>query len=184
MTLFLSLLLTYFLINWIPIIARRAGIGMISAVLGVVALNFGAIVGCLVIGRLADRHGRLTLILGIGFALGAVAIALIGVAPHSSAWLLTAAFLAGVCSVGAQMCTVVYCASFYDTALRSTGVGWAIGIGRIGSIVGPVMGGLLLGNGMDVSALFLLVGAMSIGSAIAILAMGKLAPRERVPVLA
>ena len=172
-TLFLSLLLTYFLINWIPIIARRSGIGMTSAVLGVAALNLGAIVGCLTLGRLADRHGRRTTVLALAFAFGALPIGLIGAAHQSSVWLLGSAFVAGASSIGAQMCTVVYCANFYDTALRSTGVGWALGIGRIGSVVGPVVGGLLIRGGMASATLFVLIGMMSIGSAITILAFGR-----------
>lgn len=172
-TLFLSLLLTYFLINWIPLIARESGLSLSSALLGVAALNLGAIAGCLAIGRLADRYGRLTRLLGSAFLLGAVAISSLGISPHSSAWLLGAAFLSGGLSVGAQMCTVVYCASFYETALRSTGVGWAIGIGRVGSIVGPVLGGLLLAFGVAVGALFAIVGVMSVGSGIAVLALGR-----------
>lgn len=181
-TLFLSLLLTYFLINWIPLIARESGLALSSAVLAVSALNLGAIAGCLTIGRLADRFGRLTRLLGLAFLLGSVAIGSLGVAPHSSAWLLAAAFLAGGLSLGAQMCTVVYCASFYETALRSTGVGWAIGIGRIGSIVGPALGGLLLAAGVAAGTLFVIIGAMSVGSGIAVLALGRLVARAEAPV--
>jgi MFS transporter, AAHS family, 4-hydroxybenzoate transporter len=183
-TLFLSLLLTYFLVNWIPLIARSAGYDMTTAVLGVAALNLGAIAGCLLIGRLADRHGRLTRLLGAAFVLGAVAIGLIGASGRSSLWLLTAAFLSGACSLGAQMCTVVYCANFYDTALRSTGVGWAIGIGRIGSIVGPAMGGILIAAGVTAGTLFVLIGAMSVGSGVAVLALGRCAGERRAAVLA
>ncbi|HEY2036432.1 MAG TPA: MFS transporter [Steroidobacteraceae bacterium] len=183
-TLFLSLLLTYFLINWIPLIARSAGYDMTSAMLGVAALNLGAIIGCLVIGRLADRYGRLTRLLGLAFMLGAVAIGLIGASGHSSVWLLAAAFLSGACSIGAQMCTVVYCAEFYETALRSTGVGWAIGIGRIGSIVGPAMGGILIAAGLASSTLFVLIGAMSVGSGIAVLALGRCAVAQDAAALA
>jgi MFS transporter, AAHS family, 4-hydroxybenzoate transporter len=171
-TLFLSLLLTYFLINWMPIIARQNGIGMTAAVLAVAALNLGAIVGCLAIGRLCDLYGRATIIIGCAFGLGAVAIALIGFSRQSVAVLLAVTFLAGVFSIGAQMCTIALCASFYETSLRATGVGWAIGIGRIGSIVGPVLGGVLIAAGMAAVSLFILVGAMSIGSAIAIVALG------------
>jgi AAHS family 4-hydroxybenzoate transporter-like MFS transporter len=178
-TLFLSLLLTYFLINWIPIIARQSGIGMANAVLGVAALNLGAIVGCLMLGRLADRYGRRTTFLALAFAFGALPVGFIGAAHQSSAWLLSTAFLAGASSIGAQMCTVVYCASFYDTALRSTGVGWALGIGRIGSVVGPVVGGLLLRGGVAASTLFVLIGLMSIGSAITILVFGRLSVEEQ-----
>ncbi|MDB6087131.1 MAG: hypothetical protein JWN43_5012, partial [Gammaproteobacteria bacterium] len=179
-TLFLSLLLTYFLVNWMPIIARQNGIGMRAAVLAVAALNLGAIVGCLAIGRLCDLYGRAAIIIGCAFGLGAVAIALIGVSKQSVAVLLAVTFLAGVFSIGAQMCTVVLCASFYETALRATGVGWAIGIGRIGSIVGPVVGGLLIAAGMAGASLFILAGAMSVGSAIAIAALGLRSARRPV----
>jgi AAHS family 4-hydroxybenzoate transporter-like MFS transporter len=179
-TLFLSLLLTYFLVNWMPIIARQSGIGMTAAVLAVAALNLGAIVGCLAIGRLCDLYGRATTIIGCAFGLGAVAIALIGVSKQSVAVLLTVTFLAGVFSIGAQMCTIALCASFYETSLRATGVGWAIGIGRIGAIVGPVIGGVLIAAGMAAGSLFILVGAMSIGSAIAIVALGLRTARRPV----
>jgi AAHS family 4-hydroxybenzoate transporter-like MFS transporter len=157
-TLFLSLLLTYFLVNWMPIIARQNGIGMTAAVLAVAALNLGAIVGCLTIGRLCDLYGRPTIIIGCAFV----------------------TFLAGVLSIGAQMCTIVLCASFYETSLRATGVGWAIGIGRIGSIVGPVLGGVLIVAGTAAVSLFILVGTISIGSAIAIVALGLRTARQPV----
>jgi AAHS family 4-hydroxybenzoate transporter-like MFS transporter len=179
-TLFLSLLLTYFLVNWMPLIARQSGVGMTAAVLAVAALNLGAIVGCLTIGRLCDLFGRATIIIGCAFGLGAVAIASIGISRHSVAALLASTFLAGVFSIGAQMCTIALCASFYETSLRATGVGWAIGIGRIGSIVGPVLGGVLIAAGMSSVFLFILVGSMSIGSAIAIVALGVRTARRLV----
>jgi AAHS family 4-hydroxybenzoate transporter-like MFS transporter len=172
-TLFLSLLLTYFLVNWMPMIARQGGIGMTAAVLAVAALNLGAIVGCLVIGRLCDRYRQATTVIGCAVGLGALAIASIGMAKQSVGALLAATFLAGALSIGAQMCTVALCATFYETSLRVTGVGWAIGMGRIGSIVGPVLGGVLLAAGMAPQSLFALVGVMSIGSAAAIVALGR-----------
>ncbi|MDB6104462.1 MAG: hypothetical protein JWO52_4461 [Gammaproteobacteria bacterium] len=177
-TLFLSLLLTYFLVNWMPIIARQSGIGITAAVLAVAALNLGAIVGCLTIGRLCDRYGHATIVIGCAFGLGAVAIALIGVFRQTAVALLAVTFLAGVFSIGAQMCTIALCASFYDTSLRVTGVGWAIGVGRIGSIVGPVLGGVLIAAGMAAVPLFILVGAMSVGSAIAIVTLGLRSARR------
>ncbi|HWF00059.1 MAG TPA: MFS transporter [Caulobacteraceae bacterium] len=177
-TLFLSLLLTYFLISWIPVIARQSGIDMSSAVLAVAAVNGGAIVGCLAIGALADRSGRATLVIGAAFALGAVAIVLIGQAGRSGAWLLAASFMAGVLSIGAQMCTVAFCAAFYDTPLRATGVGWAIGVGRIGAIVGPVLGGVLLATGMPLQTLFAIVAAMSVGAALGVTGVGAGAARR------
>jgi AAHS family 4-hydroxybenzoate transporter-like MFS transporter len=181
-TLFLSLLLTYYLINWIPIIARRNGLGIESAVIAVSMLNLGSIVGCVVIGRLADRFGP-ALIIAPSFTLGAVAIASIGYAGQSGALLSGMAFMAGALSIGAQMCTIALCASFYETLVRATGVGWSIGVSRVGAIVGPVVGGILLGAGVSSSSLFLIAGLISFGAAIAMFAMGWFVLRVRAPAI-
>lgn len=181
-TLFLSLLLTYFLINWIPIIARRNGLGIESAVIAVSMLNLGSIVGCVVIGRLADRFGP-AIIIGPAFTLGAVAVASIGYAGESGALLCTMAFMAGALSIGAQMCTIALCASFYETLLRATGVGWSIGVSRVGAIVGPVVGGILLGAGVASSSLFMIAGLVSFGAAMAMFAMGWFVLRVRAPAI-
>jgi AAHS family 4-hydroxybenzoate transporter-like MFS transporter len=178
MTLFLSLLLTYFLINWIPIVARQSGLTIGSAVHAVSMLNLGAVVGCVIIGRLADKRGA-ALMIGISFLLGAAAIAMLGRYGHSSLWLSIIAFFAGAFSIGAQMCTIALCADFYETFLRSTGVGWSIGIGRIGAIVGPVVGGLMLGAGVPVSILFLAVAATSCAAAATVFSMGYFALRSK-----
>jgi MFS transporter, AAHS family, 4-hydroxybenzoate transporter len=170
-TLFLSLLLSYFLVNWIPIVARQTGMTIESAVLAVAMLNLGSIIGCFVIGRIADRRGP-AVIIGVCFACGAVAIAMIGQVGQSSALLLAITFVAGFFSIGAQLCTVAFVASFYETFLRATGVGWSVGVGRVGAIIGPVLGGLLLGAGVGTPTLFVVTGVASLGSAAAMLAMG------------
>lgn len=174
-TLFMSLLLTYLLINWIPLVARDTGIGTSGAVLAVASLNLGSIAGQLVIGRLADRRSP-TAVTGTAFVLGGVAIAAIGLAGHSSAALLATTFVAGFLSIGAQMCTVALCAIFYETSLRATGVGWAMGIGRIGGIVGPVLGGFAVSAGTDVPLLFLLTGVASLCAGAAAFARSRTAP--------
>jgi AAHS family 4-hydroxybenzoate transporter-like MFS transporter len=170
-TIFLSLLLTYFLINWIPIVARQAGFDIESAVRAVALLNLGAILGCALLGRLADRYGP-AVVIGLAYAFGAAAIALLGQAGQSAALLLTIAFAAGFLSIGAQMCAVALCASFYDTYSRATGVGASMGVGRIGAIVGPVIGGMLLAAGVGAPVLFIVAGLTSFGAALAVLSMG------------
>jgi AAHS family 4-hydroxybenzoate transporter-like MFS transporter len=170
-TLFFSLLMTFFLVNWIPVIARHGGIGIGNAVLAVAMLNWGSIVGCVALGWLIDRF-RPALVISLGFAGGAVAIAAIGQVEAATSSLLALTFTAGFLSIGAQMCTVAFCAGFYGTELRATGVGWSLGISRIGAIAGPVLGGMLLGIGVAAPALFFLVGAASVCAAIAMLAMG------------
>lgn len=176
-TFLLSLMLAYFLVNWLPLLARQAGVGMQGAVLGVAALNLGAILGCLIIGRLADRIGPARPI-ALGYALGAVAIALIGVSAHSAPLMLFLCFVAGALSIGAQMCVVALGAMFYETAIRATGVGWLMGIGRIGAILGPILGAVLIARGVSASSLFVIAGGVSLLAAIGVFAMGAFVLRK------
>jgi AAHS family 4-hydroxybenzoate transporter-like MFS transporter len=170
-TFLLTLMLSYFLVNWLPLLTRQAGVGMQSAVLGVAALNLGAILGCLIIGRLVDRHGA-ALPIGAAYILGGAAIALIGLNAHAAPLMLTLCFVAGGFSVGAQMCVVALCATFYRTELRATGVGWLMGAGRIGAILGPILGGALIARGMSATHLFFVAGGVSLLTALTVFAMG------------
>jgi AAHS family 4-hydroxybenzoate transporter-like MFS transporter len=169
-TLFLSLMLTVFLVSWMPLLVRRSGLPMESAVLAVTALNLGGIIGGFLIGRLCDRMASAMPIV-MAYLLGAIAISLIGFTGHSSPLLLAAAFVAGLFTVGAQMCAIALSAQIYDTSLRSTGVGWAFGVGRIGAVVGPVAGGLLIGSGAPIPALFLIGGLVALGAAATVFAL-------------
>lgn len=176
MTFLLSLMLAYFLVNWLPMIAQRAGSGVVGASLGIAALNLGAILGCLVIGRIADRTGGAQPI-GWGYALGAVAIALIGLVAHSAPLLLAMCFVAGALSIGAQMCIVAMGAMYYETAIRATGVGWLMGMGRFGAILGPILGGILIGDGMSATGLFLVAAGISALAAVGAFAIAAWVPR-------
>ena len=84
----------------------------------------------------------------------AVCIFLIGEAGASIGLLVVTVFAAGLCVVGGQMSANALAAEFYPTAMRSTGVGWALGIGRIGSIIGPTLGGILLSRGGGTRQIF------------------------------
>jgi MFS transporter, AAHS family, 4-hydroxybenzoate transporter len=175
---FLSLLMSYFLVNWIPVVARSSGMDLKSAVVAVATLNLGAVVGCIALGRLADRFGPAVTI-GCAYLVGAIAIAAIGRAGDSTGLLYATTFLAGAFSIGAQMCTVALCAGFYETFLRATGIGWSIGVGRIGAIVGPVLGGILLGAGFAPPSLFIVISLTSMGAALAVFALGWWVLRPR-----
>jgi AAHS family 4-hydroxybenzoate transporter-like MFS transporter len=166
-TLFLSLLLTVFLVSWMPLLARQSGLGIQAAVLAITALNIGAIIGGFVIGRLCDRFASAKPI-AVAYALGGVAIALIGVVGTSSGLLLAVAFVAGLFTVGAQMTAIALSSHLYETSLRSTGVGWAFGVGRIGAVVGPLVGGVLVGAQVPIPVLFLIAGAVALCAALAV----------------
>jgi MFS transporter, AAHS family, 4-hydroxybenzoate transporter len=81
--------------------------------------------------------------IGLVYSFGAAATALIGYSGQSGTLLLGASFVAGFLSIGAQMCTVALCASVYETKIRATGVGWTVGVGRIGAVAGLMLGGTL-----------------------------------------
>jgi AAHS family 4-hydroxybenzoate transporter-like MFS transporter len=78
-------------------------------------------------------------------------------------------------AVGAQMCIIGLSASFYDTSLRATGVGWSLGAGRVGAVVGPLIGGVLIAAGLSMPALFFVAGLVSLAAALAVFALGNAA---------
>ncbi|MBB4512592.1 MFS transporter [Paraburkholderia fungorum] len=170
-TLFLSLLLTYFLISWIPLIARASGANVRAGVIAVSLLNLGAVCGSIPLGRLGDRYSPWRVIRA-GFAAGAVPIFFIGLGQHSPVLLCVATFVAGMLSIGAQMCTVSYAAALYSTQLRGTGVGWAMGIGRLGAIAGPMLGGLLVNVSMNPPILFAFAAGASLAAGGSMWALG------------
>ncbi len=86
---------------------------------------------------------------------------------------LVAASLCGIGTIGAQNCNNGVAAKFYPTAIRATGVGWALAVGRIGSIFGALIGGALLATGMDNRTLFLVAAVPPLCAAIGYIAMGR-----------
>jgi AAHS family 4-hydroxybenzoate transporter-like MFS transporter len=178
-TFMLSLMLSYFLVNWLPLLSHQAGAGAGYAVLGVAALNLGAIAGCLTLGRLINRHGPIVPI-SVAYTIGGGVIALIGISGNSGALLLGTCFLAGAFSIGAQMCIVGLAATFYETSIRATGVGWLIGTGRIGAILGPIFGAILISYAVSAPSLFQIAGAISFSAAVGVFLLGFSGYRERV----
>ena len=86
-----------------------------------------------------------------------------------------AIFIAGFCIVGGQTAANALAAGFYPTSVRSTGVGWALGIGRVGSIVGPLVGGVLLSQKWSAGDVFMAAAAAALCAALAAFSLGRLA---------
>jgi AAHS family 4-hydroxybenzoate transporter-like MFS transporter len=143
---FSNLLVMYFLVNWLPSLLSIAGSSLSVATLSTALLNLGGIVGAVLLSRLINGPHAL-LALASAYVLAAVALLLIARADGNIPILLTGAGLAGAVVVGGQIAMNAVTASFYPAQIRATGIGWALGIGRVGSIVGPLLGGLLLGSG-------------------------------------
>ncbi len=140
---FMSLLDLFFITNWLPTIIHDAGVPVGRAALITAMYQVGGTIGTLLLGRLFDRFSPFFM-LALTYLTASVFVLLIGTTGTSIGALVLTVFGAGFCVVGGQIGANALTANSYPTAIRSTGVGWALGIGRIGSIIGPMIGGLLL----------------------------------------
>lgn len=141
--LFCLLVVTYFLLSWTPLLLVGAGASAKLAALAPVLLNLGGIAGALASARVIDRFGPYlpgaTLLLA-----GAVALAVLGRAIAGGPLALVALFVTGMLLLGPQLTFPAMAAELFPPAVRATGAGWLSGVGRLGSIVGPLVGGLLV----------------------------------------
>jgi AAHS family 4-hydroxybenzoate transporter-like MFS transporter len=170
---FMSLLDIYFLANWLPTVLNDLGASVSEAVMIGSLLQVGGVVGTFALGSVIDRFSFRALALvyfGAVFAVGAI-----GQLSHSAALVSIAIFAAGFCVVGGQIAANALAAAFYPTSVRSSGVGWALGIGRIGSIIGPLVGGMLLAAKWSTSAVFMTAAAAALCAALAALSLSRLA---------
>lgn len=173
LTFFMSLLIFYLLSSWLPTIISSAGLSLKEASLVTVMLATGGTVGGLVLGALMDRANPHA-VLGLSYLCAAGFVALIGSATGSVVLLAVAVFGAGFCVAGSQIGINALSASYYPTASRATGVAWANAVGRIGSVVGSMIGASLLGLGLGLPATFGLVAVPALVAAISIVLKSRL----------
>lgn len=139
---FMCLLMVYALGSWLPKLMLQAGYSLGASMLFLFALNIGGMLGAIGGGMLADRF-NIKKVLTFMFICGAVALILLGFnSPQFVLYSLIA--VAGAATIGSQIMLYTFVAQYYPSSVRSTGMGWASGIGRIGAIVGPVLTGALL----------------------------------------
>ncbi|UFQ97131.1 MFS transporter [Pseudomonas wenzhouensis] len=163
---FCCLLMVYALSSWLPKLMANAGYSLGSSLSFLLALNFGGMAGAILGGWLGDRF-NLGKVMVAFFVAAAVSISLLGFkSPTPVLYLLI--FVAGATTIGTQILLYAGAAQFYGLSIRSTGLGWASGIGRNGAIVGPLLGGALMAINLPLQLNFI---AFAIPGAIAALAM-------------
>jgi AAHS family 4-hydroxybenzoate transporter-like MFS transporter len=170
-TFFLSLLMVYLLVSWIPTIAQQTGRDANVGMLAAAVLNITGIVGSLCFGRLSDRLGAFGVV-GSAYVGGACLVLVVGLGTDLAGSIYWVAGLAGFFCIGAQLCVVAIASGHYPPELRATGVGWAMGVGRVGAIAGPLMGALLIRGSTSQHLLFIVLAATSLASGLAVFAMG------------
>jgi len=153
---FCNLVLLYFLANWLPSVVHASGLSLEMANITTAIYQGGGTIGALVLAWICDRVGRAQPVLACAFLGAALCTALIGAAGTTAPALLVSAAGAGFCVVGGQIAANAFTGNYYPAAMRATGVGWALGIGRFGSIFGPLIGGVLIGLDVPTPRLFLL----------------------------
>ena len=169
---FMGLLDIYFLANWLPTVLNDLGASVSEAALIGSLLQIGGVVGTFALGSVVDRFSFRAL--GFTYFAGVFAVAAIGQLGHSAALVSIAIFAAGFCIIGGQIAANGLTAGYYPTAVRATGVGWALGMGRIGSIVGPLVGGLLLSAKWSAASVFLAAAGAALCAALVCFALGRL----------
>ena len=163
---FCCLLMVYALSSWLPKLMANAGYSLGSSLSFLLALNFGGMAGAILGGWLGDRF-NLGKVMVAFFVAAAASISLLGFNSPTPV-LYGLIFIAGATTIGTQILLYAGAAQFYGLSIRSTGLGWASGIGRNGAIVGPLLGGALMAINLPLQLNFI---AFAVPGAIAALAM-------------
>ncbi|MDM0107175.1 MFS transporter [Variovorax sp. J22R24] len=163
---FMCLFMVYALSSWLTRLMAGAGYSLGSALTFVLVLNFGAMIGAVGGGWLADRFHIKYVLVGM-YALAAVSITLLGYrAPTELLFLLVG--LAGASTIGTQIVTYAYVGQFYPMAVRATGIGWASGVGRSGAILAPIVIGSLVGLALPLQQNFMAIAIPAVIAAVAV----------------
>ena len=141
---FMNIVNAYFVASWLPTVVRDMGYSTSIGVMTGATVQVGGVIGTLAIAGIVARVGFVRVLVAC-FAVETVAIALIGQPGLSLALLFVVAFLTGWGIFGGQPTLNSLSATYYPTDLRSTGIGAALGVGRVGAIIGPWIGGEMLG---------------------------------------
>ena len=167
---FMSLLIVYLLTNWLPTLVHSSGMPLAIASQVAVMYQVGGTVGALVIGRMMDKANP-TAVLATSYAFGAIFLVATGMA--TGALLAATVMGVGFCISGSQIGANAYVARYYPTSSRVTGISWALGIGRLGSVIGALVGGVLLSANISFPVLFAIVAVPAAIAALSIFVCGR-----------
>ena len=170
---FMSLLDLYFLSNWLPTVLNDLGASVSEAAAIGSMLQVGGVVGTFALGSIIDRFSFRAL--ALVYFIAVFAVGAIGQLGHSVIFVTMAIFAAGFCIVGGQIAANALAATYYPTSVRATGVGWALGIGRVGSIIGPLVGGALLIAKWSPGSVFMAAAGAALCAAVAAFSLSRLA---------
>ncbi|MBU3848480.1 MAG: MFS transporter [Candidatus Acinetobacter avistercoris] len=163
---FTGLFMVYALSTWLTKLMAMSGYTLGSALSFVIALNVGAVIGAVGGGWLADKF-HIKWVLVSMYALGSVFLFMMTL-PMPTEMLYFTIVVVGACTTGAQIVAYAYCGQFYPSAIRSTGIGMAAGVGRLGAILAPLLIGFIVALNLPIAQNFMVISLAGLIGAIAL----------------
>lgn len=163
---FTGLFMVYSLSTWLTKLMAMSGYTLGSALSFVIALNLGAVAGCIVGGWLADKF-HIKWVLVCMYAAGSVFLYMMTL-PMPIEMLYFNIAMVGACTTGAQIVAYAYCGQFYPSAIRSTGIGMAAGVGRLGAILAPLLIGFIVALNLPIAQNFMVISLAGLLGAVAL----------------
>jgi AAHS family 4-hydroxybenzoate transporter-like MFS transporter len=167
-TYFMGLLVIYLTTSWLPTMIKDAGLPIERAAQITAMFQLAGTVGAIVVGYAMDRSGP-NRIIALAYLLGGVSLVVLGLNGVTSAWIALFVGAVGFFLSGAQTGLNAFAPSCYPTVARATGVSWMLGVGRLGSILGSSIGGLLISLGWGFDHIFMLLAVPATLAAVAIM---------------
>jgi len=163
---FMVLLDLNLLSSWVPIMLHDSGLSIETAAAVTIGYQVGGAFGNLLLGRFVDRYAPF-LVLVVTFVIAFAGIVSLGLAGTHVALLTALIFVVGFCVIGGVGASDALVATCYPTGMRVTGLGWAIGVGRFGAVIGPTLGGFALTMGSSAASFFAIGALPMLGAAAA-----------------
>lgn len=173
-----TLLVIYFLGNWLPLLVQRTGAPPGTGATMMAYYLLGSTIGAIGLGVMMDRY-KPQIVICVTMLVAAVSLRLLDEALHTPSLALLALFIIGTGTGGTMTGTNIMATVIYPTAARATGVGWALAFGRIGSIVGATIVASLLALGWSLSNLFAAAAATLLCAALCSLCLRGAGTRKR-----
>jgi AAHS family 4-hydroxybenzoate transporter-like MFS transporter len=145
--------MVFFIQSWYPTLLTRNGYDIETALQIFSLWDFGALTGGIVVAGLAS-HFKLEKLLSFAYLLAALCLGMLSLDIQNTTVTQILTFATGFSVVGASFCMGALAAGFYPSEIRATGVGWGLGVGRVGSISSPLIGGAVLAAGWTNSEIF------------------------------
>ena len=168
----------YLFSYWMPTVLTLSGFKPETAVFYASMFQLGGILSTILLGPMIDRFGA-PRVLACSFASGIVFILAVGLANLPAPFIMLPILGAGAAMIGSQLGANAMAAGLYPARIRSTGVGWALGVGRLGGIAGPALGGALLAFGLPPTQIFLCACGPALIAACATILLTVKAARNR-----